>query len=530
MVKIPPSIFNDVIGPVMRGSSSSHVAASYRIGDAVRQSIGGVPAKVVTDFDAHGSLAANYDGQGADMGFVCGLLGKPLVEPGVEGFARLAHDAGLEFEFRVLEYGAVHPNNYRIEAVSRDGTARRWQALSVGGGMFEMREYDGFPVRICGDFDEVLIKFADDPDGEKAKDTFARCPEADFTEIVRREGASLLSLKYSCELEENEITAAAQRYGAPDIAVIRHILPTRSSAGCTAPFLTAEAAMAANSGKGLPMWRLAVMYEAMRGGSSEEEVLRTMDGLVAVMENSLNEGLRLSGTEYEDKILPPQARLIEPAQKLGKLVPGDVLNEIIASVAAIMEAKSSMKIIVAAPTAGSCGCLPGTLIGAARAMKKTREELIRAMFAAGLVGLFIAESATFAAEIGGCQVECGAGSGMAAAGLVELMGGSAVQCCDAAAMALQNVTGLACDAIAKRVEVPCLGKNIMGASNAVVCANMALAGFDKVLPLDETIAALYDVGRQLPPELRCTHGGLAKCFTAEKIYVALEKKKQRKKL
>ncbi len=132
------------------------------------------------------------------------------------------------------------------------------------------------------------------------------------------------------------------------------------------------------------------------------------------------------------------------------------------------------------------------------------------MLAAGLIGVFIAESATFAAEVAGCQVECGAGSGMAAAGVALMLGGTVAQCLDAASMALQNITGLACDPVANRVEVPCLGKNIMCGFNAVACANMALAGFDKVIPLDETIAAVYDVGLMLPLDLRCTLGGLGK--------------------
>ena len=144
------------------------------------------------------------------------------------------------------------------------------------------------------------------------------------------------------------------------------------------------------------------------------------------------------------------------------------------------------------------------------------------MLAAGIIGLFIAEHATFAAEVCGCQVECGAGSAMAAAGLVEIMGGSAKEAVDAASMALQNVMGMVCDPVADRVEVPCLGKNVMAGANAIACANMALAGYDKVIPLDETIESMYKVGKMLPPELRCTGlGGLSITPTAQKLYDGL---------
>ena len=121
MDKMPASIFNDVIGPVMRGPSSSHVAGAARIASIVRQSVGGAPRRVIVDFDVNGSLAASHDGHGTDMGFVCGILGKEITEPDVDRYAVLAQEAGVEVEFRILDYGAAHPNNYRMEAWGRGG-------------------------------------------------------------------------------------------------------------------------------------------------------------------------------------------------------------------------------------------------------------------------------------------------------------------------------------------------------------------------------------------------------------------------
>ncbi len=115
-------------------------------------------------------------------------------------------------------------------------------------------------------------------------------------------------------------------------------------------------------------------------------------------------------------------------------------------------------------------------------MGLSKDAMTRAMLAGGMIGIFIAAHATFAAEVGGCQAECGAGSGMAAAALVTLAGGSTQQAVNAASMALQNILGMICDPVANRVEVPCLGKNVMAASNALACANMALAGYDPVIP------------------------------------------------
>ena len=208
------------------------------------------------------------------------------------------------------------------------------------------------------------------------------------------------------------------------------------------------------------------------------------------------------------------------------MIPDPIVNEIIRCITAVMESKSSMGVIVAAPTCGSCGCLPGTVIGLARALSLPREKVVQGLLVAGLVGVFFAEEATFSAEVAGCQVECGAGSGMVGGTglgmsivkkLVDMMGGSIENCMDAASVGLQNITGLACDPVGNRVEWPCLGKNIMGGSNALASANMILAGYDKVIPLDETIGAIYEIGLSLPLELRCTFGGLGKTKTAREI-------------
>jgi L-serine dehydratase len=140
-----------------------------------------------------------------------------------------------------------------------------------------------------------------------------------------------------------------------------------------------------------------------------------------------------------------------------------------------------------------------------------------------MIGVFISKFSTFAAEVAGCQAECGAGSGMAAAALATLMGAEAEVAVAGASMAFQNSLGMICDPVANRVEVPCLGKNVMAASNAVSCANMALAGYDPVIPLDEVIHTMDDVGKSIPAKLRCTaRGGLSVTPTSKNIKEKLE--------
>ncbi len=517
MEKLPASIFNDVIGPVMRGPSSSHVAGAARIGNIVRQSLNEKVIRVTVNFDINGSLAESYHGHGSDIGFVSGILGMELTDISVPHACEIAKERGVDIQFHISDYGAAHPNNYRIEAYSEDGACHKWEAISVGGGMIEMQNFDGFKICICGDFYELLIKV--DTTECALEDVLQTIKSIvkEYEDIACIEGSNqgLINIKAISQLDDKILTELRRTLYVLDVVHIHPILPTQSSVNCKVPFTTAAQLLEWAKNENREMWELAALYESKRGNTTEQDVFDKMYRLVEIMENCIAEGL--AGTKYSYRILGPQAYKIEEGVQKGCLIPGDILIHVIKSITAIMEVKSSMGVIVAAPTAGSCGCLPGTLLGVGKTMGMSREEITKGMLAAGLIGVFISEGATFAAEVAGCQVECGAGSGMAAAGITQMFHGTVEQCVDAASMALQNITGLACDPVANRVEVPCLGKNIMGGSNAIASANMALAGYDKVIPLDETIAAIYDMGLKLPLELRCTFGGLGKTKTSIEI-------------
>ena len=142
MAKLPASLFNDVIGPVMRGPSSSHVAGAARIGALVRQSLGGDVRSVLVEFDVNGSLAESYHGHGSDIGFVSGLLDIDLTDPRVPEACAIAKREGVEVTFSILDYGASHPNNYRIAATGGDGRTLHWEAISVGGANMALAGFD----------------------------------------------------------------------------------------------------------------------------------------------------------------------------------------------------------------------------------------------------------------------------------------------------------------------------------------------------------------------------------------------------
>ena len=511
------SIFNDVIGPVMRGPSSSHAAASARIGQMIRMAAKNKIIKAVIDYDINGSLAATHDGQGSDMGLASGFLGLELTDPKVPDSLQIAKTSGIDISINILDYGAQHPNNYRIQIVSGEGREYCWEAISTGGGMIKIWKFNGFEINVIGDYYELLI-ISDNHNAKAEIEQFIS--DYEYINECSHNGLICINIKTETKIKNEIISKIVNLDRVMDIAEIEPVLPTLSKRGCSVPYSTVTELLRHIENDKREMWRLAALYESVRGNISEKEVFEKMSAMVEIFEKCAKEGL--AGTRRDDRILGPQAFLIEKGVKESALLPGDLLNNIIKNITAIMEVKSSMGVIVAAPTAGSCGCLPGTILGIGETMKLSKEEITKAFLASALIGVFIANTSGFAAEIAGCQVECGAGSAMAAAGIVQIMGGSVKQCLDAAAMALQNVSGLACDMVANRTEVPCLGKNIMCGVNAASSATMALAGYRNVIPLDETIGAIFDIGKSLPASLRCTFGGLGKTEASLKLKERLD--------
>jgi L-serine dehydratase len=216
------------------------------------------------------------------------------------------------------------------------------------------------------------------------------------------------------------------------------------------------------------------------------------------------------------------AAKVETAAAAGKLFGGDYLAQVTAEALKTAECNACMKRIVAAPTAGSCGVLPAVLLPLARNGSAAEDAVCDALYVAAGFGQVIAARATLAGAEGGCQAEVGAASAMAAAALCQLGGGSPEQCAAAAAMALGNLLGLVCDPVAGLVEVPCVKRNVVGAVNAVACANMALAGVEYAIPCDEVIDTMGRVGALLSPDLRETGlGGLAATPTGRAIAARL---------
>lgn len=514
-----PSIFNDVIGPVMRGPSSSHCAAALRLGWLARDLLDGDIEQVLVQFDRHGSLATTHESQGSDMGLFAGLLGWEATDERLPDAGRVLRAAGVKVTVEIGDFGFEHPNTYHIE-LQNTRDRHVLTGISTGGGMIEVVAIDETPVSLLGDYCETLIRIT----GRPGEDWGRLAEQIEAHEILLHESAdgTLVQVKAQRFLEESEIAPLCAGGKVRYVRRLRPILPVLSRRGMSVPFSTCGEMLRYDRGRNLPPWELAVQYESQRGNLSQDEVLQRMIQIVRIVRASLRHGLQ--GTTYGDRILGPQCGQFQARLQAGGLLEAGLLNPTIRNVTALMEVKSAMGVIVAAPTAGACAALPGTCLAVADGLGVGDEETAKAMLAAGLIGVLVAFRTTLAAEVCGCQAECGVASGMTAAALISLAGAGVRAAVTAASMAFQNSLGMICDPVANRVEVPCLGKNVMAAANALACANMALAGYDPVIPLDEVIETMDRVGRSLPRELRCTAlGGLSVTPTSKEIEARLQK-------
>lgn len=241
---------------------------------------------------------------------------------------------------------------------------------------------------------------------------------------------------------------------------------------------------------------------------TREEIMTQMDRNLTVMEEAVEKGLK--GVHSKSGLTGGDAVLLQAYMKKGNSLCGDLMLDAVSKAVATNEVNAAMGTICATPTAGSAGVVPGTLFAVKNKLNPTREQMIRYLFNAGAFGFVVANNASISGAAGGCQAEVGSAAGMAAAAIVEMAGGTPDQCAEAFAITLKNMLGLVCDPVAGLVEVPCVKRNAMGASNSLVAADMALAGVTSRIPCDEVIDAMYKIGQSMPTSLKETaQGGLA---------------------
>lgn len=273
--------------------------------------------------------------------------------------------------------------------------------------------------------------------------------------------------------------------------------------------------------KQISISEVMILQEMEVKEQSREQVMAEMEKNLQVMENAIDDALK--GVESVTGLTGGDAVKVQKYMKEKTPLSGNLMMDAVSKAMGTNEVNAAMGIICATPTAGSAGCVPGTLFAVKEQLNPSREEMIRYLFTSGAFGFVVANNAFISGAAGGCQAEVGSAGAMASAAIVEMAGGTPEQSSHAFAMTLKNMLGLVCDPVAGLVEVPCVKRNAGGSSLAIVSADLALAGVESRIPCDEVIGAMYRIGKQMPSSLRETgEGGLADTPTGrllkEKIF------------
>ena len=503
----------DIIGPIMVGPSSSHTAGALRIASIARKLFGGTPA--TARFTLYGSFAATGSGHGTDKALVAGIIGLAADDPTVSCSFELAEEAGVSIDI-VWDTATAcdHPNTVDVHCEDGDGNVLDMRGVSIGGGAAVIRRINGIDVDITGEHTSVVVH-QHDVRGVLAhiSSVLASCGINIATANLHRtekRGDAFTVLE-----TDDDVDGKVREYLIlhPDILNAR-VIPAMSATDgepVEVPADADEVFARWNYTSGAELLALceregATIAEAFR---AREEALCAKQGASADIDAYLDRVLAVMDTAATTPITAPERSIGGliggEAAKVTESLNGDdkkrhLMDPLTAQAAiyalATLETNAKMGIIVATPTAGSSGVLPGVLLAMRDVRGYSHDELREGILTAAAVGYIVARNASVSGAEGGCQAEVGSAAAMAAAAAVAMAGGTPTQALDAASNVIQCLLGLVCDPVGGLVELP--------------CAQIALAGVSNLVPFDENVAVMDKVGRELPMELRETaRGGIA---------------------
>lgn len=281
--------------------------------------------------------------------------------------------------------------------------------------------------------------------------------------------------------------------------------------------------------RSLTIAELMIEEQVKETGVSEQDVIQQMTDYYQVMKEAVERGIT-EDTVSRSGLTGGDARRVHDYMLSGDTSSGSDATRAMAYALAVSEVNASMGRIIATPTAGSCGIIPGVFVSSQERFDWDDTHMVQGLFAAGAIGYVIANNSSISGAEGGCQAEVGSAIGMAAGAVVEMRGGTPEQAMHAVGLALKNTLGLICDPVAGLVEIPCIVRNGLGAVNALAAADMGLAGVRSAIPSDEVVDVMLQVGRSMPSEHRETaRGGLAQTPTGRKITEELRRRRQENK-
>ena len=504
----------EVLGPVMVGPSSSHTAGALRCARVAASLMEGRIARV--RFTLWNSFAHTYRGHGTDRALVAGILGLDTDDERIRDAFDLAREAGLAFEF--IEAGddtSVHPNTVDIDMESEGGARCQVRGESLGGGKMRISRIDGVGVDITGAYATLFVAHRDAPGILASLTHLLAMADVNiaFCRTYRTEqGGRAYSVFETDGAPDDSVLPMIRRIRDVDFATFIMVPGSASSVspGVTAAELFDDGAqlLDACAERGLTIGGVMELRE--RGLSGAGRAREAMRRVIEVMREETSAPIAAPARSLGG-FIGGEARLVsEGASSWAGSLMGAVQTDAVARAMAVLERSAAMGVIVAAPTAGSAGVVPGCVLAVADAVGASEQDVASALWCAAAVGLNIQTHACVAGAEGGCQAEVGSAAAMAAAALVELLGGTPEQALTASSLAISNLLGLVCDPVGGLVEVPCQARNAIGVAAAFSAAQLSLSGVEWLVPFDQVVNAMAEVGHALPSRLRETaRGGLA---------------------
>ena len=512
----------EILGPIMVGPSSSHTAGALRIA-ALARSL--APDVIMgARFGLYNSFAKTYKGHGTDRALVAGLLGLDCDDTHVRDSLDMARERGLEIAFDVRgEDAGLHPNTVDVELTCAGGLELCLRGESLGGGRVRAVAVDGIAVNISGEVPTLFITHWDRPGVLAALTGILAAAHANIATMATYRSEAGGQAFTVVELDEMPSpTTLELMMECADVVAVNHVHVPGTGTGMgagehtSAPLELTSGAVLLKTCTDCSKSIGDVMREREEDLSGVVEAHEGMRRVIAVMRDES----RATIAEPERSLgglLYGQARQVASMDaSLASTLMGTTLTRAVSYAMATLERSASMGVICAAPTAGSAGVVPGVLLSASEALGDDDEQLASALWCAAAVGSIVARNASVSGAEGGCQAEVGTAAAMAAAGLVQLCGGTPKQALDAASVAISNLLGLVCDPVRGLVEHPCQLRNAIGVNAAVSSGQIVLAGVRSPIPFDEVVGAMAAVGASLPVALSETAaGGLAACATCE---------------
>lgn len=515
------SVFQ-VLGPIMIGPSSSHTAGAVRIGWLARQIVGEQPVRVKLGFRK--SLMRTYSGHATALGLIAGLLGYREDDTRVRTAKKLASEAGMTVEIAELS-GEGHPNEMRCDLTLAGGRKRSVSGVSIGGGSVLVSDIDGIKTQLDGLTGGLLVTHF-----EPALPAEMCCLAYELglwvddakTSASPTQSAYCTFIPGPDKIEEDVCRLMFERWrpsGISDARWIDAVLPFKNRPHDRLALFSSIQEMDAfcrETNCCIP--EAVIRYETRLSGLSEQEVVEKMASVYSAMRNAVAEGLAGGKKMLGGYVASDNGRRVWKRVSSGLWASGSLVGKAVGMALAVSELNACMGRIVAAPTAGSCGVIPGVLCGLQDELALGDEGAISGLLAAAGIGAIMGQTVSFSGSIGGCQSEIGVAAAMASAMAAYLLGGNLHQMANASAIALKSLMGLVCDPVAGPVEIPCIKRNGTGAALALTSAELALAGVMSGVPPDEIFLAMKNVEGLMHEDLRDnTLGGLGSTPTATKI-------------